>query len=136
MDSLYRADLLDHAAHPRHAARIPPGEESSRLVNSACGDTVRWRLSFAPDGAIASAVHDTQGCAICTAAASLLAERVPGLSPADARALLADLETRLRSATLPPEPPALAALNALATRPARLPCALLPLQALLLALPS
>lgn len=131
---LYREALLAHARNPAGAAKIPRGEETSRRVNPACGDEVRWRVAFAPGGAIASAVHDTLGCAVCTASASLLAGRLPGLSPAAVRALAADFSARLESSSFPPDSP-LSALNALAAHPARLPCALLPWQALLASLP-
>jgi nitrogen fixation NifU-like protein len=134
--SLYRAALLDHATHPRGATSILPGEETSCLVNTACGDEVRWRVAFAPDGTLATAVHDTHGCAICTATASLLAEQVPGLTPSAIRALADDFTTRLHAAAFPDTSPALAALNALAAHPARLSCALLPLHALLASLPN
>lgn len=132
---LYRAALLDHATHPRGAASIPPGTETSRMVNTACGDEVRWLVAFTPSGTIATATHDTHACAICTASASLLAEQLPGLTPSQIRSLAADFSTRLHSSTFPSTSPALAAFNALSAHPARLPCALLPWQSLLASLP-
>jgi len=133
---LYREALLAHARQPVGAAKIPRGEESSRRVNAACGDEVRWLVAFAPDGTLSSAVHDTLGCAVCTASASILAGKAPGLAPGAVRALADDFSARLASGTFSGDDPALAALNGLAAHPARLACALLPWESLLAALPS
>lgn len=79
-------------------------------VNPLCGDRVRMELRL--DAGIVSAVGFAgDSCAICTAAADVLAERVSGRTVADATAvdvatildvLDADIRpTRMRCVTLP-----------------------------------
>lgn len=79
-------------------------------VNPLCGDRVRMEFRVA-DARIAEARFSGDSCAICTAAADVLAEHVAGRSVADALAveretilevLEADIRpTRMRCVTLP-----------------------------------
>lgn len=53
-------------------------------VNSACGDRVTVRVLV--DGAVVSGVEwEGRGCEVSQASASMLADALPGASPADAR---------------------------------------------------
>lgn len=131
---LYRDLLLAHSRAPHGAATIPPGGENASAVNSACGDTTRWQLRW-HDGRLAAATHDTRGCALCVAAASMLADVLPGRSADELRAILDDALARLPRGDFPPDSP-FAAFNGLPAYPARVACAALPFRAVRDALPA
>ena len=114
MSALYSDVLLDHFRRPRNFGSIVDPDISNEQFNPVCGDRIRIELKL--NGSIVSdARFKGDACAISTAAASLLTELVIGedvgklANISDAR-LISALESEIR--------------------PARLQCALLPLQAL------
>ena len=114
MPALYSETLLDHFRRPRNYGGLEQPDVSNEQFNPLCGDRIRLELKF--DGArVCAARFKGDACAIGTAAASLLTELIIGEeieqldTLADAR-LIAALQSNIQ--------------------PARLQCALLPLQAL------
>lgn len=118
--SLYHQHILDHAKHPRHFGLLPDANARAAAANPLCGDALEFSLRFAADGKVAAVGFTGEGCAISTAAASLLAETVPGKTVAELRALTVADMTKLLGVTL---------------NPARLKCGTLGLEALQRALP-
>lgn len=114
MPALYSDILLDHFRHPRNYGSLDAPDVSNEQFNPLCGDRIRFELRF-EQSRVSTARFKGDGCAISTAAASLLTEMVLGK----------DLEelTNLPDAQL---------ISALESniQPARIQCALLPLQAL------
>jgi len=114
MPELYSDTLLDHFRHPRNYGSLSAPDISNEQFNPLCGDRIRIELKLRRS-IVSEARFKGDGCAISTAAASLLTELVVGedveelLNLPDAR-LIAALESDIK--------------------PARLQCALLPLQAL------
>jgi len=114
MPELYSDTLLDHFRHPRNYGSLSAPDISNEQFNPLCGDRIRIQLKFRRS-IVSEARFKGDGCAISTAAASLLTELVVGedveelVNLPDAR-LIAALESDIK--------------------PARLQCALLPLQAL------
>ena len=114
MPALYSDILLDHFRRPRNYGSLPAPDIRNEQFNPLCGDRIRLELKL--DGAtVTQARFKGDACAICTAAASLLTELVRGQD-------LSALSTL-------PDAQLLAALDS-DIQPARLQCALLPLQAL------
>lgn len=114
MPALYSDILLDHFRHPRNYGSLPAPDISNEQFNPLCGDRIRLELKL--DHTRVNEVRfKGDACAISTAAASLLTELILG---ADVETLAAMPDNRLISA-LESE-----------IQPARLQCALLPLQAL------
>lgn len=116
-----RAELLDHARHPRNRGELPDADIVQEESNPLCGDvvTVYARLERAGRSSVSDKLQATSflgsGCIISQAAASLLTERVWGTSVADVQRMeRADIEA-LIGGTL---------------SPSRVKCALLPLVAL------
>lgn len=114
MAALYSATLLDHFRHPRNYGSLPGPDISNEQYNPLCGDRIRIEVKL--DGSkVSEARFKGDGCAISTAAASLLTELILGQnletvsSISDAQ-LICALESDIK--------------------PARLQCALLPLHAL------
>lgn len=110
----YGAIVLEHFRRPRNQRALEHPTATHEGYNPLCGDRVRIELEI-EDATIRAAAFTANACAICTAAASLLTERVSGASLSAASALTEQ-----------------DVLDALATDlpAARLLCAILPLRAL------
>ncbi len=114
MPALYSDILLDHFRHPRNYGSLDAPDISNEQFNPLCGDRIRLELKL-EQSRVSEARFKGDGCAISTAAASLLTELVLG----EHITQLADFpDTRLISALKS------------TIQPTRLQCALLPLQAL------
>ncbi len=77
LDDLYQEIILDHYKHPRRSRLIPDAEALVDEENPTCGDHIKLNARVA-GGRVADVEIDCQGCAICSASASMMAERVPG----------------------------------------------------------
>ena len=114
MPTLYSDVLLDHFRHPRNYGSLAEPDISNEQFNPLCGDRIRLELKLEQEK-----VHEVRfkgdACAICTAAASLLTELVR--------------EKDLAQLANIPDQRLISALES-DIKPARLQCALLPLQAL------
>lgn len=79
MTTPYGATVLEHFRRPRNQRALESPTASREGYNPLCGDRVRIELEI-EDGAIRSAAFTANACAICTASASLLTERLNGMS--------------------------------------------------------
>ncbi len=131
MNAPYAPSLLAEAKRPSGAGALTSPCAHGRAANAACGDEVDIDLR-ACGGRVSDVAHRTRGCTFTIASASLLSRAVLDLTIAEARDLGAALRRDLgTSVELPAQ---LAALAAVRVYPARLRCALLPWDALRLAL--
>lgn len=118
MPALYSETLLDHFRHPRNYGDLPAADISYESFNPLCGDRIRILVKL-NDRVVQEARFKGDGCAISTAAASLLTEMIRGANLEE----LSSLSDRLLISALESD-----------IQPARLQCALLPLEALRAAL--
>ena len=114
MLALYSDILLDHFRHPRNYGDLTAPDISYENLNPLCGDRIRIQVRL-NDSIVEEARFKGDGCAISLAAASLLTELIRGvrideLSNVSDDRLLTALESDIK--------------------PARIACALLPLEAL------
>lgn len=107
----YGATIMEHFRRPRNQGSLPGADVVREGANPLCGDRIRIEL-VVRDGLIAEARFSANACAISVAAASLLTERVRGLSAAAARAIGDDEAVASLGSAIPP---------------ARRACAVLPL---------
>ncbi len=114
MPALYSDTLLDHFRHPRNYGDLPDADVTYESFNPVCGDRIRIALKL-NDTVIEAARFKGDSCAISTAAASLLTEMIIGSNIVQVSSIHDD---RLISALESD------------IKPARLQCALLPLEAL------
>ena len=114
MTSPYGATVLEHFRRPRNQRALEHPTVASEGYNPLCGDRVRVELAIA-DGVIQAAAFTANACAICTASASLLTERVKGTAPRDAARISDDECVAALGSQIPP---------------ARVACAVLPWRAL------
>src|SRR3982751_5777720 len=82
----YGATIMEHFRRPRNQGPLPAADAAREGANPLCGDRVRIELAVR-DGRVAEARFTANACAISVAAASVLTERVRGLSTADVRAI-------------------------------------------------
>ena len=83
-DQFYREYILDHYKNPRNFGRIEKPTLSHEEDNPLCGDVIGIDL-LVKDGTVEDVKFRGRGCAISQAAASLLTERIKGMSLEDAR---------------------------------------------------
>ena len=133
---LYQDIILDHGRHPRNFRAIEHPTHFAQGHNPLCGDRVTVYVSLDGDR-IADVAFQGRGCAISTAAASLMTEVLTGKTVSDARALFAQFHARV-TGNQPvdlPEPLAedaerLEPLTGVKAFPARVKCATLSWHAL------
>jgi nitrogen fixation NifU-like protein len=114
---LYSDVIRQRWRQPRYRGELPDANAVAEDVNPLCGDRVRVMLRL-ERGTIGAARFLGDSCAICTAAADILAELVEGRPAATPGVATADLLERL----------------AADIRPTRMRCVTLPLSVLNLAL--
>jgi nitrogen fixation protein NifU and related proteins len=127
---LYREVVRAHARDPRYAGSL--SEPTARAVasNANCGDRIDVTVRINKQGCLREIGHSTDGCLLCTASASLMAMHTVGLSRENACALC----DRMRALTAGDRDvdvrEDLRALAGVAAFPSRVPCVLLPWEAL------
>jgi nitrogen fixation protein NifU and related proteins len=82
----YGATIMEHFRRPRNQGPLPAADVVHEGANPLCGDRIRIEVAMR-DGRVADARFTANACAISVAAASLLTERVRGMSAADVRAI-------------------------------------------------
>lgn len=82
---MYRDEILDHYKRPRNEGSLDTGYEAEG-ENASCGDDTHIFLNV-ENGEIREMKHETDGCAICTAAVSILSEELLGQTIDEAEGL-------------------------------------------------
>jgi len=74
---LYQDVLLEHSRNPRHHHGLDGATHEAAGDNPMCGDRVTVLLTV-DDEIVTDCAFEGQGCAICTASASMMADAVIG----------------------------------------------------------
>lgn len=74
----YIDNILDHYDNPRNKHALEPADIEASGGNPGCGDIVVMYANLGPDGTIAEAGFQGDGCTISQAAASMLTEELVG----------------------------------------------------------
>jgi len=80
LESEFAERIMQHYEDPFHQGNCPSATHSTFRDSPLCGDWVRIDLAVSPAGEIEEAWFDGEGCVISQAAASMLVERVAGMS--------------------------------------------------------
>ena len=80
MDELYRDQILEHYKRPHHFGRLEDYDLDFEDSNPFCGDEQHVFLKLDEDGRVAEVSFEGQGCAISTAATSLLTDELEGMT--------------------------------------------------------
>jgi nitrogen fixation protein NifU and related proteins len=133
---LYQDIILDHGRRPRNFRAIDHPTHTAQGHNPLCGDRVTVYLNLEGDR-IGDVSFEGRGCAISTAAASLMTEVLKGKTIAEARELFAHFRARVTGGDETPLPEPLAEemdrlepLTGVRAYPARVKCATLSWHAL------
>ena len=80
---LYREEILEHYKNPQNFGELKDADQILEIDNPLCGDSQKWFLKLSNVNGQMSIVDikfTGEGCAISTAAASLLSEYLKGKS--------------------------------------------------------
>ena len=80
MDELYRDQILEHYKRPHNFGRIEDADLEFEDTNPFCGDEQHVTIKLDSDDRVAEVAFDGKGCAISTAATSLLTDELVGMS--------------------------------------------------------
>ena len=78
VDDLYRENILDHYKRPRHFGRPDEFDLDFEDTNPLCGDEQHVFITLGHDGTVSDVSFEGKGCAISTAATSMLTEELAG----------------------------------------------------------
>ena len=134
---LYQDVIVDHYKSPRNFREIDEPVVAIEGYNPLCGDKVKVFVRVADDGTIEDIAFQGVGCAISTASASMMTERLLGANVVEAErvrglfqgVLTGDSETELMG-SLDSDLGQLEALSGVKEYPMRVKCATLPWHAL------
>lgn len=137
LTELYQEVLLDHYRRPRGAARLDHVPREQTHENPTCGDSIKVELLRGSDGRI-EVRFEAHGCAISTASASMMSERLRKLTTGEARETALEFIRILRGERQAEALDGwgdLASLKGILRLPVRVKCATLAWHALLDSLP-
>ncbi len=92
LDALYQEEIIQLSRQSRQRGRLEAPDASARVDNPLCGDRVTMDLEIR-DGRITAVGHRVRGCALCEAAAEVIAENATGLTVEE----LGEIETATRA---------------------------------------
>lgn len=88
-DAPYLALVVEHYRRPRNQRTLAAPTHAHEGANALCGDRLRIQVELR-DGRLADVAFQASACAIATASASLLTERVRGVTPPEVAAMQDD----------------------------------------------
>lgn len=124
---LYQEVIFDHNRNPRNFGKLAEANHHADGHNPLCGDKLSLYLKIEND-VIVDARFEGSGCAISTASASLMTERLKGMRVKDAEALFHKFHaviTEEGKDAAGPELGKLSVLTGVREYPARVKCATL-----------
>jgi nitrogen fixation NifU-like protein len=80
MDELYRDQILEHYKRPHNFGHLEHPDLEFDDTNPFCGDEQRVTIKLDGDDKVAAVAFEGKGCAISTAATSLLTDELVGMS--------------------------------------------------------
>ena len=78
MEELYREQILEHYKRPHNFGRLEAPDLEFEDSNPFCGDEQHVTIRLDDEGRVAEVAFDGKGCAISTAATSLLTDELAG----------------------------------------------------------
>jgi nitrogen fixation NifU-like protein len=80
MDDLYREQILEHYKRPHNFGRLDDADLEFEDNNPFCGDEQHVFIRLDDDGRVSAVTFEGKGCAISTAATSMLTDELHGMS--------------------------------------------------------
>jgi nitrogen fixation NifU-like protein len=101
LGELYQDLIVDHSKHPRNFGKLEPADHQATGYNPLCGDKVTIYLKI-ENGVVSDVRFQGVGCAISTASASLMTERLKGKTQAEAEKLFETFHSLVTEGKLEP----------------------------------
>jgi nitrogen fixation protein NifU and related proteins len=79
-EQLYREQILEHYKHPQNFGRLDEFDLEFEDSNPFCGDEQHMWIRLDDEGRVTDVGFEGKGCAISTAATSLLTEELGGMT--------------------------------------------------------
>ena len=126
LEDLYKEVILDHYRAPRNKGRLDPHDVALERNNPLCGDEIELFLKFNGEN-LEGIAFDGKGCSISQASASMMTEKVKGLSSKDAATLAETIKSMMAGEAEgdPEQLGDLVSLKGVVKYPVRIKCALL-----------
>ena len=80
MDELYRENILEHYKRPHNYGRLEDPDLEYEDTNPLCGDEQHVYIELGEDDRVSGVSFEGKGCAISTAASSLLSDELEGMT--------------------------------------------------------
>ena len=80
MDELYRDQILEHYKRPHNFGRVENPDLEFEDTNPFCGDEQHVYIKLDADDKVTGVSFEGKGCAISTAATSMLVDELEGMS--------------------------------------------------------
>ena len=80
MEELYREQILEHYKRPHNFGRLTHPDLEFEDTNPFCGDEQHVFIKLDGDGKVSEVSFEGKGCAISTAATSMLTDELQGMS--------------------------------------------------------
>jgi len=80
MDDLYREQILEHYKRPHNFGPLEDADLEFEDNNPFCGDEQHVFIRLDDDGKVEAVAFEGKGCAISTAATSMLTDEIEGMS--------------------------------------------------------
>ncbi|HKH14610.1 MAG TPA: iron-sulfur cluster assembly scaffold protein [Solirubrobacterales bacterium] len=80
MDDLYREQILEHYKRPHNFGRLEDADLDFEDTNPFCGDEQHVFIRLDEEGRVDEVSFEGKGCAISTAATSMLTDELEGMS--------------------------------------------------------
>jgi nitrogen fixation NifU-like protein len=87
VDQLYRDQILEHYKRPQNFGRLDEFDLEFEDTNPFCGDEQHVWIKLDQEGRVAEVAFEGKGCAISTAATSLLTDELTGMTQDELLAL-------------------------------------------------
>jgi len=130
LDALYQDVILEHSQSPRRAESLKIVTDSSIAKNPLCGDMVNLEVHI-EDEIVKNIACITNGCAISTAAGSIMAMELVGKTRLAAIEIVDEfIEALKENKDLESSSEELCILSKVQNYPTRIKCAVLPWNAL------
>lgn len=126
LEELYKEVILDHYRQPRNKGRLDPHDVVLERNNPLCGDEIELFVKFDGEN-LEGIAFDGKGCSISQASASMMTEKVKGLSAKDAAQLAETIKSMMAGETEGDQNQLgdLVSLKGVVKYPVRIKCALL-----------
>lgn len=73
----YKDEVMDHVKNPRNRKVVEDASHEVKVVNASCGDKLSLSLRIR-DGVVEEVGFEDTGCALVTAVASMITEKIKG----------------------------------------------------------